>query len=424
MKKILLFTAASLMLFSSSYSQVESNEWKIFGQLQLRGEVDARDFSNQTNPFSFASLRTRLGASKTLFNKLDFFIEFQDSRVLGQERNTSASIANVDLYQGYIKIHRIFDLPLNLQVGRFAMLYGTERFFGMSNWSYTGRAFDGIRFTIDSEDFALDLFAITHTQTLAYIGNATPSLYPISSVNSIRSHFIYGVRKSTILNENNSLDLIGYYEYDTENSSRIDTVYLKRLTAASTYMGKFDDISVTAEAAYQLGKKNGKDLSAYLLSIYGNYDFNPLIIGLGADIYSGTKPTELKKDNSFETNYGTGHKFFGYMDYFVNIPNNTKGLGLNTVYLMSSYKFPDSKFSAQLNAHHFMANQKSLAGEAVFGQEIDFVLRFDFVKGTAVSGGASIFLPGNLMKSFWKSGNKERKDPSFWTYLMVTANIN
>jgi len=239
MKKILLFTAASLMLFSSSYSQVESNEWKIFGQLQLRGEVDARDFSNQTNPFSFASLRTRLGASKTLFNKLDFFIEFQDSRVLGQEKSTATSISNVDLYQGYIKLRKILDLPIDVQAGRFAMMYGTERFFGMSNWSYTGRAFDGIRVTVDPEDFALDLFAITHTQTLAYIGNATPSLYPISSVNSIRSHFIYGVRKSTILNENNSLDLIGYYEYDTENSSRIDTVYLKRLTAASTYMGKY-----------------------------------------------------------------------------------------------------------------------------------------------------------------------------------------
>lgn len=422
MKTILISISIFLFSLSSSYSQESNYEWKFFGRFQLRGEVDARDFSNRTNPFSFASLRTRLGASKTLFNQLDFFVELQDSRVLGQERNTSASIANVDLYQGYLKLRGIFDLPLDVQVGRFAMLYGTERFFGVSSWSYTGRSFDGIRFTIDPSDFALDLFVTTHTQTLPYIGNATPSIYPISAS---RDHFIYGFRKNNVIDLSHSIDLIGYYEYDKEFSKTIDdTVYLNRFTVASAYMGKFDDLSLTIEAAYQLGKKNSRDLSAYMISVYGNYDLNQINFGVGADIYSGTKPTELKKDNSFETNYGTGHKFFGYMDYFVNIPNNTKGLGLNTVYLMSNYKFGESKFSAQLNAHHFMANQKSLSGEAVFGQEIDFVVRYDFVKGTAISGGASIFLPGNLMKSFWKSGNKERKDPSYWAYLMVTANIN
>jgi hypothetical protein len=304
------------------------------------------------------------------------------------------------------------------------MVYGTERFFGMSDWSYTGRAFDGIRFTVDPEDFAMDLFVITHTQTLPYIGNANPTTYPITSLTSTRNHFIYGLKKNTIIDETNSLELIGYYEYDSESSSRIDTVYLKRLTAASTYMGKFDDLSLTVETAYQLGKKNGKDLSAYMVSIYGAYNFNQLNLGLGADIYSGTKPTELKKDKSFETNYSSGHKSFGYMDYFVNIPANTKGLGLNDFYLTSSCKFGESKFSAQLNAHHLMSNQKSSAGEASFGQEVDFILKYDFIKGTVVSWGSSVFLPGDLMKTFWRTPSSERKDPAFWSYLMVTANIN
>lgn len=422
MKKLFISVIIILALASLTKAQNENNDWKIFGQVQLRGEVDARDFSNKTNPFSFTSLRTRLGAKKTFVNQVDFFVEFQDSRVLGQEKSTSASISNVDLYQGFIKLRKIFDLPLDIQAGRFGMMYGTERFFGMSNWSYTGRAFDGIRFTIDPEDFALDLFAITHTQTLSYVGNATPALYPPTAS---RDHFIYGLRKNVKLDESNSLDILGYYEFDKEFSKTIDdTVYLKRLTAASTYMGKFAEFALTAEAAYQLGKKNGKDISAFMVSIYGNYDFNPLNIGLGADIYSGTKPTELKKDKSFETNYGTGHKFFGYMDYFVNIPANTKGLGINDFYLTSNLKFGESKFSAQLNAHQFMSNQKSSAGESSFGQEVDFILKYDFIKGTAVSWGSSIFLPGELMKTFWKTPSMERNDPAFWTYLMVTANIN
>ncbi len=422
MKKILFYTTASLVFFVSIYSQDDSNDWKIFGQVQIRGEVDARDFSSSTNPFSFASLRTRLGAKKTFLNQVDFFVELSDSRVLGQERNTSASISNVDLYQGFIKLTGLFDLPLDVQVGRFAMLYGNERFFGMSNWSYTGRSFDGIRFMIDPQNFALDLFVITHTQTLPYIGNATPSTYPITAN---RDHFIYGLRKNTFLDDMNSIEVIGYYEYDKEFSRTIsDTLYLKRLTAAAAYAGKFDDLSLTVETAYQFGKKNGRDLSAYMLALLAEYNFNTLKLGFGVDIFSGTKPNEVKRDNSFETNYGTGHKFFGYMDYFINIPSNTKGLGINNFYLTSSYKFPDSKFSAQVNAHHFMANQKSLAGESTFGQEIDLVVKYDFIKGTTLNWGGSVFLPGDLMKAFWKIGTKERKDPSFWTYLMVTANIN
>jgi hypothetical protein len=421
-KKLFISIIAIFNLISFAFAQEESSDWKIFGQVQLRGEVDARDFSNKTNPFSFSSLRTRLGAKKTLMNQLDFFVEFQDSRVLGQERNTAANISNVDLYQGYIKLRKIFDLPIDIQIGRFGMFYGTERFFGMSNWSYTGRAFDGIRFTVDPEDFAFDLFVITHTQTLSYIGNATPATYPISAT---RDHFIYGFRKNFNLDETNSIDFIGYYDFDKEFSKTIDdTVYLNRFTAASTYIGKFHDLSLTAEAAFQLGKKNGKDLSAFMVSAYAAYNFNPLSLGLGADIFSGTKPTELKKDKSFETNYGTGHKYFGYMDYFVNIPSNTKGLGINDFYLTSNLKFVESKFSAQLDAHHFMANQKSLAGESSFGQEVDLTIRYDFIKGTVISWGGSVFLPGDLMKTFWKTSSMERKDLAFWTYLMVTANIN
>lgn len=421
MKTIIKLFLIFIFLFNSAYTQDNNNDWKIFGQLQLRGEVDARDFSNDTNPFSFASLRTRLGASKTLFNQVDFFIEFQDSRVLGQEKNTAANISNVDLYQGYLKLREFFDLPLDVQVGRFTILYGNERFFGVSNWSYTGRAFDGLKFTIDPADFALDLFIIIHTQALPYIGNATPTTYPITAN---RDHFIYGFRKNNIIDPSHAIDLIGYYEYDKEFSKTIsDTVYLKRLTASATYSGRFNDLSLLAETAYQFGKKNGRDLSAYMLAISASYDFNLLSLGLGVDIFSGTKPND-SKDKSFETNYGTGHKFFGYMDYFINIPSNTKNLGMNDVYFTSSHKFPDSKFSANLNAHHFIANQKSATGESVFGQEIDLILKYDFIKGTAISGGASIFLPGDLMKTFWKTQSMVRKDPSYWGFLMITANIN
>ena len=62
--------------------------WKLKGQIQLRSEVDGRDFSNDTHPLTFASLRTRLGVEKTFDEKVQLFVQFQDSRVFGEEPNT------------------------------------------------------------------------------------------------------------------------------------------------------------------------------------------------------------------------------------------------------------------------------------------------------------------------------------------------
>ncbi len=79
MKKLLLV----ILIFTSSnflFSQ-ELGGWKLNGQIQLRSEVDGRDFSNQTHPLTFTSMRTRLGVEKTFDEKVQLFVQFQDSRV-------------------------------------------------------------------------------------------------------------------------------------------------------------------------------------------------------------------------------------------------------------------------------------------------------------------------------------------------------
>lgn len=148
MKKIFLIIAVlTFSLVDLLYSQ-DLNGWKLNGQIQLRSELDGRDFSNSTHPLTFASIRSRLGVEKTFSDKVNFFVQFQDSRVFGEEESPNSYLSNVDLYQGYIKLIKPFDLDFNVQAGRFAIIYGTERFFGASNWSYIGRSFDGVRFSI------------------------------------------------------------------------------------------------------------------------------------------------------------------------------------------------------------------------------------------------------------------------------------
>jgi len=104
--------------------------WKLIGQIQLRSELDGRDFSNDTHPLTFASLRTRFGVEKSFKVRVLLFIQLQDSRIFGSESGTLSNSKNVDLHQGLLKLNKLFDLDWTIQAGRFEVSYGTQSFFG------------------------------------------------------------------------------------------------------------------------------------------------------------------------------------------------------------------------------------------------------------------------------------------------------
>lgn len=417
MKKIILLFAIFFITQSNlSYSQ-EIDGWKFNGQIQLRSEVDGRDFSNATHPYTFTNMRTRLGVGKSFDEKVQLFVQFQDSRVFGEEPNTLAAIDNIDLHQGYVKIIKPFGLNLNVQAGRFEVVYGTERFFGAVGWHYVGRSFDGVRFNITPDDWNLDLFALTLKESVGYIGNATPAIYPYPQQQT-PSFSIYGFWKKNNLSEKSSLDIFGYFEVDRTDVMP-DTNALEIFTLGGSYFGNYGKLSTVVEGAYQLGKRAGIDVSAYLVSAQLKYLMNEFSAGLGADLVSGNDPNSTDKYRAFSTSYGTNHKFYGFMDYFINVAANTGGLGLNDFYLKTQYIPENSKFEFAADVHHFMSNQKSVTDKNTFGQEIDLTVKYKFVKGTTITWGGSIFMPGDLMKAIFTP----REDTAFWTYLMITANL-
>ncbi|MCX8106403.1 MAG: alginate export family protein [Ignavibacterium album] len=412
MKK--LFVVIIFILLALNNFAQDLNGWKLSGQVQLRSEVDGRDFSNRTHPLTFTSLRTRLGGEKTFADKVNFFVQFQDSRVFGEEGSPTTYTANVDLYQGYIKLIKPFDLDFNVQAGRFAMVYGTERFFGASNWSYIGRSFDGVLFSVMPDCWNLDLFALTLNESVSYINNPSPTLYPYPQQET-PSQSIYGFYKKNKITDASKFDLVGYYEIDRTDVLP-DTNAIELLTIGGTYWGSYGDFSTVVEAAYQLGNRGVRDVNAYMFSLSGNYKTGITTIGLGADILSGNDPNKPDKANAYLPSYGTNHKFYGYMDYF---PSNAFGLGLNDFYFKTSINPTDSKFSFAADVHHFMSNQETSDGKSTLGQEIDLTVIYKFAQGTNITWGGSLFFPGDIMKVLYSP----REDAAFWTYLMITANL-
>ncbi len=422
MKTINLVLICFLFLIVFVRAEEPISDWKFNGQFQLRSDVDGRDFNHKTPFRIYTSMRTRASIEKWISNDAGFFVQFQDSRVFGEEGNTITSLANVDIHQAYVKFNLPFGLPFSLQAGRFEMLYGTERIFGPLGWHYVGRSFDGAR--LSYKGFAnIDVFGLTIANEQQYIPFASPDRYQPTQSN--KSFSIYGLWLERNINEKDKISLFAFYEINDKRDDK-DNKLLERINLGLNSKLHFDKLTTLTEFMLQSGKSGAKDIFAYMLSLSADYDIKPVNFGAGIDILSGTDPSDtIDKFNTFSQDYGTNHKFYGYMDYFINIPLNTNNLGLMDIYLMLGYKPVDSKFSGSIHYHYFMSHKKSETGNKNFGQEIDITLNYAVAKGLNLVWGGSVFLADALMEEKFRTTlNNGKADPALWTYLMIQANLN
>ncbi len=433
-----------------------NNDWQFGAQIQIRSELDGRDFLNETYPYTFTSMRTRFNVEKIVLNQIKLFVEFQDSRVWGQEKSSTANIFNVDLHQGFAEIDSIFGIPLSAKAGRYEHSYGSNRFFGSNQWHYASRTFDGLVVKYKQQSFWIDVFNFTHTYFKDFTANYNQKTYPYPP-NADTSFSIYGLWANIEPTDNFSFNLFSYYETDRRKDEldrkAKDTFFvysrnvnLNRLTSGASLNYKLNDISTLIEGAYQAGtltkgtKKAGEtvvnyfdyDIAAYTLAARLQYDLKEFSVSLNGEIVSGTEGGDTAgnsiKLNVFDNTYSTKHSLYGYMDYFSTIETSTHNLGLHDYYLRGIFKPRESPWFAQLDIHYFTSNQKSATDLSDYGTEIDYLLRYGIYKNSSIEGGGGFFLPGKLMKEIWivnpgKTNEKKREDIAFWVYLMLRLQL-
>ena len=116
---------------------------------------------------------------------------------------------------------------------------------------------------------------------------------------------------------------------------------------------------------------------------------------------SGDDGSPDKKFNVFNTLYATNHKYYGFMDYFIDIPKNTYGLGLMDIHGKLSVS-PFTKFTAALAFHMFNSAEEftyfttESKTSSNFGSEVDLTLIYAYNSAVKFQGGFSIFSPGDI----------------------------
>ena len=402
MKKTSLFFIT--IIFLSSSLLIGQDKIKVNGQIRPRLQVDNKDFNSSTGANSFTELRSRLGISFTASKSLSGFVQIQDSRLFGSEPHTLADTKNLDLHQAYFDIKKIFKLPFDLKVGRMELSYGSQRLIGAVGWHNVGRSFDGGILKLVTKSIDVDF--ITARTNESGLTSDTLDSFLFSAYGNLK--VIEGYKIEPFI--------IGQTRVH-DNFNRV-TVGL--------FMGDGNKVGFSNEldAAYQFGTQMlDVNIAAYMAAYNLKFTFNTKakpMIGAGVAYLSGDDGEDATKYKVFSTLFATNHKFYGFMDYFLNIPRDTYGKGLMDIHGKASIML-FNKFNMALAYHMFNSSEDyTLVNgntSTSFGSEIDLTLAYGYNEFVKFVGGFSYFTPGDIFKE------KRGEDSSTWIYLMAIVNL-
>lgn len=397
---ILLFTSAT-----AAYAQ-----FSVKGELRARSEyrhgygaLPAPD----ADAAAFISQRSRLSFGYST-NDVTLGVSLQDVRVWGDEGQLK-DIPSMGLHEAWADINLVDSL--SVKIGRQELVYDDHRLLGNVDWVQQGRSHDAAVLHFVHDGWQFHLGGAYNQSAEGRFGR----LYNASNYKTL-SYLWVGKKFSSV-----QFSVIGL----TDGVQATDTT--TNIAYRHTYGGNgsftVDKFRIQATIYGQSGTDRAdKTIAAYMAAVAASYSFDNLKVGVGMDILSGTDATETKDNNTFNTLYATNHKFYGHMDYFINVPVDTKGGGLQDIYATVEYQ-PANKWKLYVAGHQFslasdIANpvKPGTTAEKGLGVEIDFNVSYAIAKDVMVQAGYSHLIAKETMELL-KGGNKD--ETANWAWLMV-----
>lgn len=403
----------AILIITMAVSVSAETELTYDGQIRIRDEAVNKSFDAERHTALFSDMRTRLGLKFEPTELVYAYIQFQDSRRLGDPSSGGLnSTNNVDLHQAYIVVNQFIWKHLALKGGRFELNYGNQRVFGAVGWSNIGRSWEGGMLSYAKDNFQIDFFGLKKME--------------MNDDGYNRDFDIGGIyAKFKQIN----LDLYLFGEIDADTSGYVQEK-LQRFNLGTYYTRKFDAIDFTVQGLYQFGEMpQGTipdsfivDIAAFMFAAEVGYKLDGesnIRFAVGVDYTSGNDGTDSTKHKAFANEYYTGHKFRGYMDYFVASPNH----GLIDLMLRGSGTIAP-KWVVKGDFHYFKAAEEyvSLSDTTTLttniGIEVDLGVVHKASKGVTVIGGVSFF----VADEHFVSAGDDRKT-GLWSYLMTVVNF-
>jgi hypothetical protein len=411
MKRLMLLAVLAL---APTAANAQDNI-RLLGEVRLRGEAERPAPTDSLDALTL--LRARLGVQASLSERAHVFMQVQDARTFGEEETTADGTADrLDVHQAWLQYGReLGSYAWSVRAGRQEIILGNERLMGAVGWSNTGRSFDGARLTVGPRTgtaWSVSTLAATVRERGRRFTGDTPER---------DDHVLLGMFADVKPVE---LFVLHDHEAAYRQAEGVDRTTLgARLTPPD-----FARLTTSVEAAYQIGNQVwdistdpvSQDIRAWLLGARLSY-VPPLAvlprIGVGIDYLSGDESPTDGTYRAFNTLYATNHKYYGYIDYFLDPAARTQDRGLVDGIASVAVALPRD-LRLELDGHAFWTEQPLAPdAERLIGWELDVTLPVRLGPGQQLQLGYSAFRNGPAAPLI---GLGRERAWSHWAYLQAT----
>jgi hypothetical protein len=458
------------------------------GQFRPRFNVDNNSTDANSNANTFFDTRVRLNAKANVNANTEVFLQFQsvgtwgkcnrdsgDSDMgagntggcvgtrestggatgAGDAAEASDTLADVGLHQAYLTLKNLAGQAVDLKIGRQEVVIDGHRLFGHTGWTQGGETKDAIR---------LSHSAGNHSMGYTYIA-ADNSDNMKNSDSGHGNENVHVITASTQGIMGGALSGIFTYTNDNNASTSNWEDSNDWFTIGARQKGKMGGLDYRVEFYHQFGDAgsvangsglgitgasanagSGIDRDAQMFGIrlgktFKNAGMSPTIT-LWYDNLSGTSDDDATGGDfgTFDVLYDTGHKFYGFMDFYLNRAGANSGyFGMQDIALKTKMS-PKAGWTFKADYHHFrtVVDIAGNDGDAVattklggkmdpdLGTELDLTLVHKYDSNTKIAVGYSHYWTTTTFSQANAGGGangatagSNANDDADWAYVQI-----
>jgi len=465
-----LAIAVALLMLASEVAWAADVSFS--GQFRPRFNID-NDTSSSTSPSEFFDTRVRLNAKANVNANTEVFLQLQSVGIwgggtansgtreatgggtgAGDAAEASDLLNDVGFHQAYLTLKNFMGAGFDAKIGRQEIVIDGHRLFGTTGWTQGAQTNDAIRLTHAGGN---------HTLSYTFLQGDEADSANNSNAGDEKVHVFYGNTQGimggslsgifTITNDDNTStggqDAEEWYTIGARQKGKMGGLdYRVEFYHQFGDAGNISNTCACGITGVEAGSGNKADRDAQMFGIRVGKTFanNPMkpTITLWYDNLSGVDDDDAAAGDfgQFDTMYDTGHKFYGFQDFYLSRTGAGTGFyGMQDIAIKTKWALKPG-WTAKADMHWFMtatdlggndsdtvraadatiANDNTLDND--LGSELDLTLVHKYDANTTISAGYSHYFTSVTFGELNGGGNTDTNglnsnDDSDWAYIQI-----